>query len=81
MGREHKNTWGGEMKKFLLRRLRQLLPSGITSVPASLQSRRDDIARRIVARHAEGSVRLSLGLYRTAAQVDADFETLRNAKF
>ncbi len=67
------------MTHSVLTMLRRLLPSDVIPVPEDSQPRRDMIAREVVARNAEGSVRLSQGRYCTAAQIDADFESIRHA--
>lgn len=61
--------------------LRRFLPSQLIRNPQPAQARKDHIAREVVARNAEGSVRLGMGHYRTAKQIDADFRSVCKASF
>lgn len=61
--------------------LSRLLPSQLVRNPQPAQARKDHIAREIVARNAEGSVRLGMGHYRTAEQIEADFRSVCKASF
>ena len=68
------------MARTLLSFLKRLMPPKAIRLPEDSCVRRDRIARGVVARNAEGSVRLSQGRYCSARQIDSDFESIRHAK-
>lgn len=68
------------MERTLLSFIKRLMPPKPIPMPEDSCIRRDRIARGVVARNAEGSVRLSQGRYCSASQIDSDFESVRHAK-
>ncbi|MBF0307876.1 MAG: hypothetical protein HQL40_15485 [Alphaproteobacteria bacterium] len=61
--------------------LGRLLPSELIPIPEDVNGRQARIARRIVARNAEGSVKLAQGRYRTEERQDECFRAVRHLSF
>lgn len=57
------------------------MPSGLIRQPDQSGRRKDALARAVVQRNAEGSVRLAQGAYLTELQAEQDFQSLKETAF
>lgn len=68
-------------RSIMLRLLTRLLPSHTYPVPKNLSKRREEIARYITQRHAEGNIRLTQGKVIDQASVDELYNRLGNVDY
>lgn len=67
---------------FNLRRLfDRFMVTAMLPTPEDKQARNDRIARKVVMRNAEGSVRLTTGRYRTQRDCDESYAKAEKASF